>query len=162
MLFAGVALVLNYFIKLPSFPEEAVASFRAYRAETRSLHVGAAGTAELPRGFGADAACSSVRISDGSFTLVSVRVDRILNRRSCCQAYRGSVGRLVIFQEFPGKVRELPAPKEIRQHLEVCFHVYSWQDASAVFWEETGTCRVLVSDLPPEELLKLAMESANQ
>ncbi|MBM3804099.1 MAG: hypothetical protein FJW26_17510 [Acidimicrobiia bacterium] len=163
MLFAAVALVLNYFIKFPGFPEEAVASFLAFRAEARSLRSGAASTAQLQPGFGADSACSSVLVlEDASFTLVNARVARILNRRSCWQAYRGPGSRLVVFQEYPGNRRELPEPKEIHQQREVRFYVYSGQDARAVFWERAGTCWVLVSDTPAEELLKLARKCIDE
>jgi hypothetical protein len=51
MLFAAVSLVLNYFIKFPTLPDEAAVSFREYRDKRLPLQIETSDVRTLERYF---------------------------------------------------------------------------------------------------------------
>ena len=118
---------------------------------------------KLERYFAAERAPLAVRVLDPTtYTLRGGRVQRMLNRKSCWYAYLGPGTKLFVFQTYPGSSQELPAAAEIRWDRGLSFHIYLWQDTTAVFWQEKDHCCVLVSEAAPEELVRLAQASANR
>jgi hypothetical protein len=162
MLLAAVVLVLNYFIKFPTLPEEAAASFRAYSQRRLPLQIETADAVRLERYFVAEGAPAKVRVLDpATYTLKGGRVQRMLNRKSCWYVYQGPGNTLSVFQMYPGSTTELPAAPEIRRDRGLSFHIYPRQGATAVFWQEKDQCCLLISDASPEEVVRLAQASAN-
>ena len=160
MLFAAVCLVLNYFIKFPTFLDEAVASFREYRDKKMSLQIETSDPLKLERYFAAEGAPFAVRSLDPAiYILKGGRVHRMLNRKSCWYVYQGQGNTPFVFQEFPGSTEELPAPTQVLQYRGLRFHIY-WSEAiTAVFWQEKNRCCSLTSDAAPEEVIRLAQAS---
>jgi hypothetical protein len=64
MLVAAVSLVLNYFIKFPTFPDEAAASFRRYCDGMLPLQIETSDAATLERYFAAEGVPFAVRTLD--------------------------------------------------------------------------------------------------
>jgi hypothetical protein len=162
MLFAAVVLVLNYFIKFPTPPEEAAASFRAYREQKLPLQIETSDAATLERYFADEGGSFAVhRLDPATCTLKGGRVQRMLNRKSYWYAYQGPLNKLFVFQVYPGSIEELPAAAEIRWHRGRSFHIYSAHEgATAVFWQEKHLCCALISDASLEEIVLLAQASA--
>jgi len=162
MLLAAVILVLNYFIKFPTLPDEAVASFREYSEKKLPLQIETADAVKLERYFAAEGAPAAVRVLDpATYTLKGGRVQRMLNRNSSWYAYQGPGNKLFVFQMYPGKTGELPAAAEIRRDRGFSFHIYAREGTTAVFWQEGDQCCVLLSDASPEEVVRLAQASAD-
>lgn len=161
MLLAAVVLVLNYFIKFPSLPDEAAASFRAYRETKLLLQINTADALKMERTFAAEGAAFAVRTLDpATYTLQGGRVQRMLNRKSCWYAYRGPGNKLFVFQMYPGSTAELPVAAEILRDRGLSFHIYLWEGTTAVFWQEKSLCCLLISDAAPEETIRLAQATA--
>jgi len=55
----------------------------------------------------------------------------------------------------------LLAAEEILRDRALSFHIYLWQDTTAVFWQEKNLCCLLISDAAPKEVIRLAQTSAD-
>ena len=162
MLLVAVILVLNYFIKFPTLPDEAAAKFREYRDKKLPLHIETGDAVMLERYFATEAPSAAVRVLDpATYTLKGGRVQRMLNRKSCWYAYLGPGSKLFVFQTYRGNTTELLSAAEIRRDRGLSFHIFARQGTTAVFWQEGDQCCVLVSDASPEEVVRLAQASAN-
>jgi anti-sigma factor RsiW len=160
MLVAAVSLVLNYFIKFPSFPDETAASFRRYRDRKLPLQIETSDAATLERYFAAEGVPSAVRTLDpAAYTLKGGRAQRVLNRKSSWSAYQGPRNTWFVLQMHPGSLAELPAGAEIRWDRGRSFHIYAQQGATVVFWQESNICCALISDASAEETIRLAQAS---
>ena len=160
MLAFAVSLVLNYFIKFPTFPEDAAVSFRQYCASKLPLQIETSDAATLERYFAAEGVPFAVRTLDpATYTLKGGRAQRVLNRKSSWCAYQGPGNTTFIFQLYPGSLVELPADAEIRWDRGRSFHIYERQGATVVFWQERNLCCALISDASAEETIRLAQAS---
>jgi len=162
MLVAAVSLVLNYFIKFPTLPEESAARFREYCDKKLPLQIETSEPTTLGRYFEAEGVPSAVRMLDlATYTLRGGRIQRVLNRKSSWYAYQGPGGKLFVFQVFRGNIGELPAGPEIRSDRGRSFHVYAYArlGATVVFWQEKNLGCVLISDASEEETIRLAQAS---
>jgi hypothetical protein len=160
MLAAAVSLVLNYFIKFPTFPEDAAASFRRYCASKLPLQIETRDAATLERYFAAEGVPFAVRALDpAAYTLKGGRAQRMLNRQSSWCAYQGPRNTRFVFQMYPGSLAELPADAEFRWDRGRSFHIYTRQGATVVFWQERNLCCALISDASGEETIRLAQAS---
>jgi hypothetical protein len=163
MLVAAVSLVLNYFIKFPTWPEEAVARFREYCDNRLPLQIETSDAATLEQYFEADGFPLPVQILDpAAYTLKGGSLQRMRNRKCSWCAYEGPRNRRFVFQSYPGSIGELPGGAEIRQDRGRSFHVYTRYGATAVFWVEGNLCCALISDAPEEETIRLAQASAKR
>ena len=160
MLAAAVSLVLNYFIKFPTFPEDAAASFRRYCTSKLPLQIETRDAETLERYFAAEGVPFAVRDLDpAAYTLRGGRAQRMLNRKSSWCAYQGPRNTRFVFQMYPGSLAELPADAEIRWDRGRSFHMYTRQGATVVFWQEGNLCCALISDASGEETIRLAQAS---
>ena len=160
MLVVAVSLVLNYFIKFPTFPDEAAARFRQYCDGKLPLQIETSDTTRLERYFAAEGIPFAVRTLDpATYTLKGGRAQRVLNRKSSWCAYHGPRNSRFAFQMHPGSLAELPADAEIRWDRGRSFHVYAQQGITVVFWQERNICCALISDASTEETIQLAQAS---
>jgi hypothetical protein len=161
MLVAAVSLVLNYFIKFPTLPDEAVARFREYCANKLPLQIETSDAATLERYFEAEGISFPVRILDpATYALKGGRIQRMLNRKSGWYVYEGPGNTRFVFQMYSGSIEELPGGAEIRLDRRWSFHVYGRHGATVVFWSESDLCWALISDASAEETIRLAQASA--
>jgi hypothetical protein len=160
MLVAAVSLVLNYFIKFPTLPDEAVARFREYCDNRLPLQIETSDTAVLERHFEAEKAFPVRLLDSATYTLKGGGLQRMRNRKCSWCAYEGPRNRRFIVQSYPGSIGELPGGAEIRQDRGRTFYVYTRHGATAVFWDESNLCCALISDAPGEETIRLAQASA--
>ena len=160
MLVAAVSLVLNYFIKFPTFPDEAAASFRRYCDGMLPLQIKTSDAATLEHHFEAEGVPFAGRTLDpATYTLKGGRAQRVLNRKSSWCAYQGLRTTWFVFQMYPGNLAELPAGAEIRWDRGRSFHIYTQQGATVVFWQERNLCCSLISDASARETIELAQAS---
>ena len=160
MLLAAVSLVLNYFIKFPTLPDEAVARFREYCDNKLPLQIETSDVATLERYFEADAVPLPVRILDpATYTLKGGGLQRVLNRKCSRCTYAGPGNTRLVFQWYPGSIGELPGGAEVRRDRGRTFCIYKRHGATVVFWDENNLCCALVSDAPEEETIRLAQAS---
>ncbi len=104
MLLAAVSLVLNYFIKFPTLPDEAAASFREYRDKRLPLQIETSDARTLERYFEASGVFFPVKIPDpAAYTLKGGRVHRVLNRRTSWTAYQGRRKQSIRFSSVQGR-----------------------------------------------------------
>jgi len=160
MLAAAVSLVLNYFIKFPTLPEESAARFREYCDKKLPLQIETSEPTALGRYFEAEGVPSAVRTLDpATYRLRGGRIQRVLNRKSSWSAYQGPGSKLFVFQVYSGNIGELPASPEIRSDREHRFHAYTHHGTTVVFWNENNLNWVLLSDASEEETIQLAQAS---
>jgi anti-sigma factor RsiW len=96
------------------------------------------------------------------YQLVGARVHAIGGRPSALAVSRDARNRIVVCQSFEGRVEELPRPDRIFVRGAVRVHLHPSRGANAVFWQDGTLIRSLASDLPAEELLRLAFAQRNQ
>jgi hypothetical protein len=160
MLVVAVSLVLNYFIKFPTFPDEAAASFSQYCDRKLPLQIETGDAAALNCYFAAEGIPFADRTLDpATYTLKGGRTQRVLNRKSSWCAYQGPRNTRFVFQMHPGSLAELPAGAEIRWDRGRSFHIYAQQGTTVVFWQERNICCALISDASAEETIQLAQAS---
>ena len=160
MLVAAVSLVLNYFIKFPTFPDEAVASFSQYCDRRLPLQVETSDARTLSCYFAAEGIPFVDRTLDPAvYTLKGGRTQQVLNRKSSWCAYQGQRNNRFVFQMHPGSLAELPPGAEIRWDRGRSFHIYAQQGITVVFWQERNLCCALISDASAEETIQLAQAS---
>ncbi|MBI1966425.1 MAG: zf-HC2 domain-containing protein [Gemmatimonadetes bacterium] len=85
---------------------------------------------------------------------------RLAGRRSALFAYEDAGGRRVVCQMYEGRITELPAGAERREHDGIQFRIYRTAGLTLVFWQEGDVVCVLASDGDPEEAVQLAYAKA--
>ena len=66
----------------------------------------------------------------------------------------------MLCEMFAGKMTDLPATTEVREHNGIRFQLYHTDNLTAVFWPEGAVICVLISDAPPEQVTQLAFAKA--
>jgi hypothetical protein len=161
MLFAAVSLVLNYFIKFPTLPDETAASFREYLGKRLSLHIETDEAKILERYLEAGGLFFPLQILDSRmYTLKGGRVHRVLNRKAGWIVYQNAEKHQFVFQVHKGGIEDLPASTEIRWRGDRSYYIYLRRGTTIVFWEEKDLCCALISDADPETAIRLAQASA--
>jgi hypothetical protein len=161
MLFAAVSLVLNYFIKFPTLPNETASSFREYLDRRLSLQIETNEAKTLEHYFEARGLFFPLQILDSAmYTLKGGHVHRVLNRKAGWIVYQNAEKHQFVFQVHKGSIEELPAPTEIRWRGGRSYNIYSRQGTTIVFWQEKDLCWALISDADPEKTIHLAQSSA--
>lgn len=94
------------------------------------------------------------------YRLVGGRRHELGRRPAAFFVYEGDGGRTLVCQMFAGRLDELPAPAQVREHRGFRFQVYRDAQVTAVFWQEGEIVCVLAGDLPAGEVLALALEKA--
>ena len=67
---------------------------------------------------------------------------------------------MLVCEMFTGKMADLPAGSEAREHNGFRFQIFRQGDLTAVFWPEGAVVCVLISDGPPEDVVQLAFAKA--
>ena len=138
MLGAALSLVLNYFIKFPTFPDEALARFSQYCDRRLPLQVETSDALTLSCYFAAEGIPFADRTLDPAvYTLKGGRSQQVLNRKSSWCAYQGQRNNRFVFQMHPGSLAELPAGEGyiaalVSQGVPVRVQLYRWTSASMV------------------------------
>src|SRR5262245_54105910 len=152
MLLVAVMLVLNYFIKFPTLPDEAFAYFQEYRERKLPLQVETADGATLERYFAKEGIFFGIPSLDHpGVTLKGGCVQQFLNHKACTYVYQGFGDKLFVLLRYRGKIEELPAAAEIRWARNRGYYVYSQSGIAAVFWQRQDICSGLVSDASIDE-----------
>ena len=94
------------------------------------------------------------------FTLSGGRVHIVAGRPSALFAYRDSGGAWLLCQMYPGTVDELPAGSDVRTRDGIRFHTFRREAVTVVFWQEGAIVCALASDLPPAQVVELALAKA--
>jgi hypothetical protein len=157
MLLVAVILVLNYFIKFPTLPDEAFAYFQEYREGKLPLQVKTADGVRLERYFANEGISFGIRSLDHpGVTLKGGCVQQFLNHKACTYVYQGFGDRSFVLLRYRGKIDELPAATEIRWDRNLGYYVYLRPRVAAVLWQSQDICSGLVSDASVEEIVGLA------
>ena len=96
------------------------------------------------------------------YRLVGGRVHRLDGRTSAFFAYRGPGDTSLVCQMYEGRVDELPATDDVREHNGIRFYVHRSGNLTLVFWQEDGVVCVLASDARPEDVVQLAFAKARR
>lgn len=91
------------------------------------------------------------------YRLVGARVHEIGGRPSTLAVYRDARNKIVVCQGFEGSVEELPRPDRIFLRDPVRVHLYRSRRNRAAFWQDGPVTWSLASDVPEEELVRLAL-----
>ena len=95
-----------------------------------------------------------------NYRLAGGRVNHLDGRLSALFAYSGPGGQKLVCQMYEGKISELPPTDDVRQHNGITFYVHRSERRTIVFWQEGDVVCVLVSDVPPEDVVQLAFAKA--
>ena len=146
-----------------TIPELVAADFLAYDSGTALLAVESADPKVVEAFFAANGAAFRTRVLDlgmMQYRLVGGRVHQ-LDGRTCAEfAYRGPGNVALVCQMYEGRVADLPAAAEQREHGGIDFYVHHFQGVTAVFWAEGGVVCVLAATLPSEDVVQLAFAKA--
>jgi anti-sigma factor (TIGR02949 family) len=161
---AAAAALLLVVLGRPRDPvAAATADFADYRAGRLRLEFPIADPALLERTFAEARIRFATRVFDFGmmgFRLAGGSLVRSRNGVSALFAYEGDDGRRVTCQMYEGRVEDLPAPAEEREHNGIRFLVYRVEGATLVFWQEGAIVCVLVADGDPEAAIQLAYAKA--
>src|SRR5262249_58081536 len=75
--------------------------------------------------------------------------------------YRGPANQTLICQMYAGKLSELPEGATVRENKGIQFRIYDVGNLTAVFWQEGAVVCVLISDIAREDVVQLALATAN-
>jgi len=146
--------------RLPAAVAEGFAKFQAGEV---TLEMRTAEALELERFFAAREVGFEAHVLDlgmMTYRVVGGRVERVQGRSSTLTYYQGSGGARVLCQMYVGTLDELPPATEVLEHNGIAFRVYRQDGLTAVFWREGKVICVLVSDLDPREVIRLAFAKA--
>ena len=162
VMFAAVLASL-WFLKQPSLPEVAARDFVAYRAQRLALELSTRDVKQMETYFAEHGVAFNTRVFDlgmMKYELVGGRVQQPGRAPRAFFVYRGPDNQKLVCQMFVGQVGELPKGATLRENKGIKFHTYQSNGVTAVFWQEGTVVCVLVSDIPPEEVVQLAFAKA--
>lgn len=81
-------------------------------------------------------------------------------RPSALYSYRTPSGVRLVCQMYEGRLADLPPTSDIREQKGFRFQIYSRGAVTLVFWQEGELVCVLASELPPDEVIALAVAKA--
>jgi len=141
----------------------AAQDFASYRAASLALQLETHDPRALERFFAGGRVPFATRVFDFGmmgYRLAGGRVHRLAGQRSALFVYENAAGRLVVCQMYEGRLSQLPAGAEDREHNGIRFRVYRTADLTLVFWQEGPVVCVLATDGDPEEAVQLAYAKA--
>jgi anti-sigma factor RsiW len=163
LLALGFATVLWRARYAPDVASTVGTAYADYRAGRLPLELRTTDTAEMERFFSAHGVPFPTHVYDlgmMGFRLVGGRVHVLDARTSALFAYQGADGAALLCDMYLGRLEELPDPVETREHDGIRFDVHRKDGMTMVFWEEGDVICVLVSEMPAEDLIKLAFAKA--
>ncbi len=90
------------------------------------------------------------------YRLFGARVHAIGGRPSALVVHRDARNKIVVCQRFEGRVEELTRPDRIVFRNGEKVHLYRSRHGRSIFWQDGAVVRSLASDLPEEEIVRLA------
>lgn len=141
----------------------AAQDFASYRAASLALQLETHDPSALERFFAAGRVPFATRVFDFGmmgYRLAGGRVHRLAGQRSALFAYENAAGRRVVCQMYEGRLSELPAGAQDREHNGIRFRVYRTAGLTLVFWQEGSVVCVLATDGDPEQAVQLAYAKA--
>lgn len=163
LLALGYASVLWRSRSLPAMPAAVARAYSDYRADRLALELRTKDPAELERFFAAQGVPFPTHVYDlgmMGFRLVGGRVHLLDDRTGALFAYEGPGGIALLCDMYLGRLADLPAPAETREHGGIRFDVHRAEGLTMVFWEEGDVVCVLVSEMPAEDVIQLAFAKA--
>lgn len=162
---AAAALLAVFFPRQAklSLPDAVAADFQGYEAGTTPLEFTSADTRAVEAYFARNGIAFPTRVFDlgmMNYRLVGGRVNRLDGRSSALFAYAGPGGKSLVCQMYEGRIAELPTTSDVREHNGITFYVHRSGGRTIVFWQEGEVICVLVSDVPPEDVVQLAFAKA--
>ncbi len=161
---AAFASVLLWIARAPAgLPAAVVQDFAAFRAGGLSLDLRTEEPRDLERFFAARGIGFETRVFDlgmMNYRVVGGRIHKLQGRPSALFVYQGPGDARLLCQMYEGRLDELPPAREALEHNGIAFRVYRQDGLTAVFWPEGKVMCVLVSDLDPGEVIRLAFAKA--
>ena len=99
-------------------------------------------------------------LSDVGYTLEGATVRQMLDAPGVVAIYRNRALDLVIAHAYVGATADLPGPPEVRQIDGRRFVIQRKATNILVFWQDGPVVRVMTSNLPSEQVLRLAANAA--
>ena len=90
------------------------------------------------------------------YRLIGAHVRAIGGRPSALAVHRDARNKIVVCQRFVGRVEELPRPDRTFARGAVKVHLHRFRRGNVVFWQDGAVIRSLASDVPGEELVRIA------
>jgi anti-sigma factor RsiW len=161
----ALATVLWRARREPAVPAAIARAYVDYRGQKMPLELRTANTAEMEEFFAAHGIAFPTHVYDlgmMGFRLVGGRVHGLPEGRpSALFAYEAvKDGVAVLCDMYAGRLEDLPPPAETRENEGIRFDVHRQDGLTMVFWEEGDIVCVLVSDMPADDVIKLAFAKA--
>ncbi len=163
VLMLSAVLAFVHFTRKPPMQAIMADLHRDYQAQRLTLEFTTTDVREMESYFASHGVGFQTRVFDlgmMKYQLVGGRVDRGRPQPAALFVYRGPDDRVLVCEMFAGKMADLPAGAEVRQHQGFRFQIYRNGDRTAVFWPEGAILCVLISDGPPEDVIQLAFAKA--
>ena len=161
---AAFVSVLLWIARAPAGLPAAVAQdFAEFRAGGLSLDLHTEEPRDLERFFAARGIGFETRVFDlgmMNYRVAGGRIHKLQGRPSALFVYQGPGDARLLCQMYEGQLDELPPATETLEHNGIAFRVYRQDGHTAVFWPEGKVMCVLVSDLDPSEVIRLAFAKA--
>jgi anti-sigma factor RsiW len=144
-------------------PAAVARDFAEFQAGTLPLDLHTTEPPELERFFASSGMTFETHVFDlgmMNFRVVGGRVHRTQGRPSTVFVYRGPGDTHILCEMYEGSLDELPPAAETLEHNGIAFQVYRRNGVTAVFWPEGKVICVLVSNLDPAEVIRLAFAKA--
>jgi anti-sigma factor RsiW len=144
-------------------PSRVAQDYKTYKAGLLPLAMRTDDPQELERYFAARGVSFRTRVLDlrmMGYHLVGGRVLNPEGRKRAMFVYRGEANETVVCQMYEGDLRSLPKNAVRRRNGDFTFLVYRRGGSTQVFWQEGNVVCVLVSDMPADEVIKLAFAKA--
>ena len=99
-------------------------------------------------------------LSGASYALEGATVRQMLDAPGVVAIYRNRALDLVVAHAYVGTTADLPGPPEVRQIDGHRFVIQRKATNILVFWQDGSVVRVITSNLPAEQVLRLAANAA--
>jgi anti-sigma factor RsiW len=160
---AAVALALTFLWPTPDVPARLAGDFTAYQAGRLTLDRTARDVRTIEQFFSEQDLGFEVRVLDLAmmgYEPVGGGVHKVDGAPTAFFVYRGPEGQVLLCEMFRGLVTDLPEDAERRTNEGIDFRIYERDGKTVVAWQEGVVVCVLVSDLPREDVIRLAFAKA--
>jgi anti-sigma factor RsiW len=149
--------------KSSPLPRMVAADFDAYESGALQLDFTSDDPQEIEARFARNGIAFPTRVFDlgmMQYRLQGGRVHELDGRTSALFAYSGPGETALLCQMYEGRVSELPATADVREHGGIPFQVHRSGNLTLVFWQEGDVVCVLASRAPTETVVQLAFAKA--
>jgi hypothetical protein len=162
---AAIAIALFSIPRATDLPSAAAQDWKRWTSGRLHLELRSGSPQAISRFFadrGVDFPVPSETIGIPGYHLLGARVHSLAGRKSTFSVYRGRRNETVVCQMYEGSVGDLPAGGRILESGGVRVLVFQASDLTQVFWQDGPIVCVLVSDAPPEEIVRIALDKLRQ